>query len=235
MPQYQLAPDVFLCLSGNHFVFLDLRRNKYLCLNRRNTQIAMRILIGFSESADVLNEKRSDDNLRVVEALLDAGLVARRDDTEHRLIQLPIQVPSRALPTPVYRQTSSIRASHAAVFLRASLKASAKLRWYSMHDTVHTVRKRKHRRVRRNSQDREPLAELVAAFRRLRPFYMRNYRCLYDSLALVEFLAQYDYFPQWVFGVRAEPFNAHCWVQEGEYLLNDITDNVRTYTPIMAV
>jgi hypothetical protein len=64
---------------------------------------------------------------------------------------------------------------------------------------------------------------------------VRKHVCLYDSLALVEFLAHYRLFPQWVFGVMAEPFAAHCWVQQDDRVLNDSVDYVRGFTPIMVV
>lgn len=72
-------------------------------------------------------------------------------------------------------------------------------------------------------------------FQYLRPYYIRKYLCLYDSLALLEFLAHYRIFPQWVFGVTGQPFNAHCWIQESDCVLNDTLEHVRGFTPIMAV
>jgi hypothetical protein len=60
-------------------------------------------------------------------------------------------------------------------------------------------------------------------------------RCLHDSLALLEFLARYDIFPDWAFGVRARPFVAHCWVQHGDIVFNDTVEHVAGYTPIMVV
>lgn len=58
---------------------------------------------------------------------------------------------------------------------------------------------------------------------------------MFDSLALLHFLARYRQFPRWVYGVKLKPFRAHCWVQAGDVVVNDIVDNVRGYTPIMSV
>jgi hypothetical protein len=33
----------------------------------------------------------------------------------------------------------------------------------------------------------------------------------------------------------AEPFGAHCWLQERDYLLNDAVERVGMYTPIMVI
>jgi hypothetical protein len=76
----------------------------------------------------------------------------------------------------------------------------------------------------------------VAAFLRARPFFFgARDACVRDSLAMGEFLAAEGFYPNWVFGVSTDPFEAHCWLQIGEVVLNDTPDNVRTYTPIMAV
>ena len=75
---------------------------------------------------------------------------------------------------------------------------------------------------------------LASIFNVWRAYYVRPSLCLFDSLCLLEFLACYALFPKWVFGVNAEPFQAHCWVQEGTAVLNDTVERVSAYTPIMS-
>lgn len=84
-------------------------------------------------------------------------------------------------------------------------------------------------------QARRDLGELVSIFHALRPFYVRRYRCLFDSLCLIEFLATFGHFPQWVFGVKAAPFGAHCWVQKDRCVLNEHVECVRSFTQILVV
>lgn len=38
-----------------------------------------------------------------------------------------------------------------------------------------------------------------------------------------------------VIGVRAEPFAAHSWVQVDQVVLNDTAEEVRRFTPILAL
>jgi hypothetical protein len=52
---------------------------------------------------------------------------------------------------------------------------------------------------------------------------------------LVNFLAGYGVFPQWVFGVKTDPFYAHCWVQQGSFVFNDTPDYIRGFSPILVV
>ncbi|NJO13234.1 MAG: lasso peptide biosynthesis B2 protein [Gammaproteobacteria bacterium] len=65
-------------------------------------------------------------------------------------------------------------------------------------------------------------------------FASRN-RCLFHSLALIEYLARHELYPRWVFGVQAVPFAAHCWVQQEGQVLNDTVEHVSRYTPILSI
>jgi hypothetical protein len=236
---YHLADDVFLCLSGNRIVFLDLRRNQYLCLNRRNTQTAIDLFTGSTEpDATPLREERatdSEDTRLVAQALADRGLLAQDDRSGKEGVSVRIQTPENVLLLEGCRPKPTVRLHHWTVCFRSLLKASGKLRWYSMQRTVRSVENQKRRCVKLQITDDDELRELVAIFHHLRPFYVREYLCLFDSLALLEFLAHYHHFPLWVFGVKAEPFGAHCWVQENDCVLNDTVEFVREFTPIMVI
>jgi hypothetical protein len=121
-------------------------------------------------------------------------------------------------------------------FSVAVAKAAALLRLRSLEAIVARVRRRKPAEPRRSSGDGPGCDELAALFARLRPFLFTGHdRCLFESLALLEFLATYGHHPQWVFGVRARPFAAHCWVQHGSIVLNDTLEHVSGFTPIMQV
>jgi hypothetical protein len=104
-----------------------------------------------------------------------------------------------------------------------------------MLKTVQSIRQRKGRANDRIKLNETELSMLVAVFTQLRPFYPRAYLCLYDSLALLEFLSRHHYYPLWTFGVKSDPFGAHCWVQWRDLVLNDAVARVRQYTPIMTV
>jgi hypothetical protein len=76
---------------------------------------------------------------------------------------------------------------------------------------------------------------LISEFFAWRGFYSRPNACLLDSLSLLHFLARFHIFPSWVFGVIAEPFQAHCWLQWRDLVLNDSLPHIEGYTPIMLV
>lgn len=239
---YQLAPGVHFCTSDGRIVFLDLRRNRYLCLNRRNSENAA-ILIG---GPDLFNEKRhapvdaavysnTEDTRLLVAALIQKGLLTRGSANGGETACCHIPLAARSTLSAKSKAKRAASAINWASFIRASLTASWKLRWYSMQRTVESVKHRKQGHPLAPTNGQQNLPELVEIFNCLRPYYIRRYLCLYDSLALIEFLALYQLFPRWVFGVTAEPFNAHCWVQERDQVLNDTVEYVRSFTPIMAI
>jgi hypothetical protein len=102
-----------------------------------------------------------------------------------------------------------------------------------------TLARIEQRRIRARSpaaaSDVQHISGLMTAFQDLRPLYPRPYLCLFDSLALLEFLAGYRSFPRIVFGVVADPFHAHCWLQEGNMVLNDDLERIGHYKPILSL
>ena len=238
-PPYRLADDVFLCLADNRYVFLDLRRDQYLSLNQRNTDRVIALFSGsdtaVSETPEGRNVSGCDKTQRVVQTLVDKGIFVTTGESGKAVEITTTDKPERALLAEDEDYKPIVRLGHWIMFLRASVKATWKLRFYSMKRAVHSVNRQKQQRNESYPVEHETLRQLLAIFHHLRPFYGRKYLCLFDSLALIEFLAYYRLYPQWVFGVIAEPFGAHCWVQNGQYILNDRPEHVRRYTPIMVV
>lgn len=73
------------------------------------------------------------------------------------------------------------------------------------------------------------------SFEAARSWFPGGRRCLPDSLALHRMLSRRGLSAMLVIGVRNQPFRAHCWVQSGEWLLNDRLDAVLGLTPILAI
>jgi hypothetical protein len=120
-------------------------------------------------------------------------------------------------------------------------RAHAAARWALRHRPIKAVVEEAQQRKNRAqlsslATDISAIRPLVTAFLYLRPwFYTARNACLLDSLTLVNFLASYGVFPEWVFGVKTDPFYAHCWVQQGECVFNDTHDYVRGFSPILVV
>lgn len=237
-PLYQLAANVFACLSDGHYVFLDLPRNQYFCLNADNSRVADRMLRGsLSQRPSSTSCRKSDDDAleRVTHALTQQGLITRRHSDWAQADRPRIAAVRKEISPIENEHKPSLRVDYCTAFFLASISASWKLRRYSMLKIVSSISEIKHQELEMEHQTHESLSSLTKIFHYLRPLYVRQYLCLYDSLALVHFLAKYHFFPLWVFGVKTQPFSAHCWVQAGDCVLNDKLDFVHEYTPIMAI
>jgi hypothetical protein len=237
---FRQADDVYACFCDNRLVFLHLTENKYLCLGKRHSHLALALYQDTSDArSKALDAEQQAINeeevIPIVRALRKRGIFVPTAQGGRQVALAYTQAATRTLLPLAGPADLRISVSHRREFVRATIKASWVLRCRSMHRIVSDVRQRKQRRKLSESTDWAFLRELVAIFFSIRPFYPRKYLCLYDSLALIEFLALFNLFPQWVFGVTAEPFRAHCWVQEADVILNDSLDFARIYKPIMSI
>lgn len=234
-----LADGVFLCVVERHAVMLDLKADTYSA-----------VPLGEDPGGELDSEHQLEHwLLRQLHphkaSLLQAGvLVAGTDGGTPVSAYRSLLSPERHFlgrdDTRCFGRTGEATRSlrigiHDVVrFMSACARASRLLKTRPIGEVVAAVRARKER-GRKVSARTDDLRRQVLIFRRLRPLYPRPYLCLFDALALVEFLACRGHYPAWVFGVQLEPFGAHCWVQIDERVLNEETEYAREFTPIMAV
>jgi hypothetical protein len=245
--RYRLAPSVHACRLRGHVVLLDVRRDEYLGIDAADSHGFASLIDGWPVPDPAGFEPVLTDTVGATALLemLEKGIVQARGARPQRHGRWPARETTVTLPAPAealiegYSSDSShIRFALAARFVAASLSARALLRCRTLEYVVGRVRARNRRaseRVR-DPIDLERLRICVGSFRRLCPVLFTTQKaCLFDSLALSEFLAGYRYFPRWVFGVAADPFAAHCWLQQDAVVVNDTPDHVGRFTPIMIV
>ena len=238
---YYLSPHTFVCLSNGHYVFLDLKNDDYLCLRRAHTD-AVRDVLGHevvNNGVSTVDRRAADcDAMKseIVRELVKSKLLVEDPSEGKEISKGIIDAPVASLIDQLNSNSPAIGAREVRRFFLAAIEAAVSLRYRSLERTVRRIEERK--TVRNNesrSVDGGTLVELFHVFQTLRPFYPRPYLCLFDSLAYLNFLSRYNLFPTWVYGVKVEPFFAHCWVQAGDKVINDSMHRVRDYTPIMAI
>lgn len=72
-------------------------------------------------------------------------------------------------------------------------------------------------------------------FRELLPWVPFQGQCLFRSVMLQAYLRRRGLASTLVFGCQTWPFEAHCWVQCGDLVLDDGVDHVAGFTPLMAI
>jgi hypothetical protein len=231
-----LRKHVFFCLTDAHCVFLDLLHDNYLCACRDDILDLSPRLFGWS-SAPPVDRRRPAEQLDSLAAqLLEAGLVTTVTNDTRAAIPTRNDVPRRTLHDGSYFPIWRLQPSDWIKFALASTRAHWCLTHWPLARTVDSIARqtadsRRHQPI----LDHDKLADLAKRFRTLRNIFPRSYLCLFDSLALLNFLAYHDVTAAWVFGVTSEPFSAHCWVQVDELVVNDPLDRARLFTPIMTV
>jgi hypothetical protein len=239
MARYGLADHVFVCVNGEHLVLLDLKADRYWALEAAQTVGLDAVIegwpVGCDEPADSRNNSLSAETTEAIATLRGRGLLVEGVPPGKKATPVSANVPQRdwvSEPDAARRP----RAASWMRFLAAAMRAKILLRVLPFQRVIQRVKRRKERAGGGTSLDIARARELVQAFAHYRVFvFSSRNECLYDSLALLEFLAAYRIHPEWVFGVQTRPFEAHCWVQLGDIVCNDTVEHVSGYTPIMVV
>lgn len=225
---YFLAPQVSFCACDGQTVLMDPARDRYLQLSGAQAAWFSELEApsgagGLSEAAETFAARLAARGLLVKSAVAGrpvrafAGAQACRDLTHE-----PAFVRPRA-ELQYAPATGLAIASASRLLARRALPGvlSGAAHW------------------KRRSRPAPVLGRqirLAARYHALTPYFMRTRdACKLHSAALVRFLSLFGEPAEWVFGVRLNPFGAHCWVQCGQTLLNDSLDRVREFRPILSV
>jgi len=233
-----LQPHVYLCRGKRHWVILDVNRDKYLCVDRRQFELLGPSLRGWAESAGPSGCDAAAPNagLALANDLLRLEILSERPAIAKDALPTAYSLPTEAIDPDLPARSPWSSCTHAGSFFMSSARACRELRGQHFQSIVELVRDSKNGRLDRAGPfDIQRASSLVSVFNRLRLFYPSSYLCLFDSLALIHFLARFHVYPDWVFGVNADPFEAHCWVQAGSVVLNDTVERVSAFTPIMSI
>jgi hypothetical protein len=215
---YSLPEGVHFCSRPGGGVFLDIRRDRYFGLSEASARRLTDADCGYSVE---------------VASLVSRGLLK---EGEGRPVAAPVVVPvDFALCDPDEFLQMTITARHGLAFVRAFVTAAWLARWCSLDCIVKRVTRIAPRDCRQPGS-LDLLRVLMGVFFRLRPLaYTKKNRCLLDSLVLIEFLTHFGFRPNFVIGVKPQPFAAHSWVQYDRYVLNGTVECVRAFTPILVI
>lgn len=216
MTGYALREGLTFCRVDGRFIFLDLPRDRYFCLSPTADQAFLDVTAG-------------DSPMWVAAALRDGLLRETAHDTP------PVACTPPALPR------ASLHDSHDMVswtrVLGALTRRSASRAWLRarpLEAVLDRVQERKSSRADVELPEAQ-VSRLAAAYRRAGMLISAQDQCLATSLAVAWQLAGLGATPHLIIGVKLRPFQAHCWVQLGDVVVNDQLDAVRLFTPILVV
>ena len=83
--------------------------------------------------------------------------------------------------------------------------------------------------------DLEAISARAETFFQLLPFAPRTGACLFQAELLLRFLNAKGLDADWVFGVRAWPFLAHCWLQVDDVCVSQSAETLSHFHPILVI
>ena len=219
---YVLGSGIHFCETGGRLVFLDLPRDRYVCLEEAAEAVFRQIILeGAGEGAHP-----------ALDALVRQGILSLADRPQNPQPP-PVLVPAERSGLD---RTASIKPSHLGVVKAglALLAARYSLRRTGLAQTLDALARRSlaEKTDERRAQDIDSVA---AAFARLDLWLSPLDQCLPRSIAIASVLARRRICARLVIAVRLRPFLAHSWVQAGGLVINDRPDAVRTFSPILVI
>jgi hypothetical protein len=224
---FYLARDTYFSYRGNAAILMHVSKDKYHFLD----ESAARLL------SDLSNAKYSEtlQSHPDLADLVTKGVLVTDSSKGKQIKATEYSSPTETFCRPIGEPPVRITVTDALNFIWAAATADTQLRFRSTDQIVARIERRKRRPLVSHTPDLQSARKLTAKFKLLRPIYPVDFLCLFDSLALLQFLARYCLFPSWVFAVRLEPFTAHCWVEQAGILFNETIDKAASYTPVMIV
>lgn len=213
---YILGEGVSYCRVLDSYIFLDLRRDRYFALGTE-AACAFGALLSGSET----------DAAALADLMID-GVLKRTDGGELPQHQTALVVHGSLLRAGMPTGPGGI-----AEALSRRLAAELTLGMRGLRGCV-----AKARRISERALPPPDMAKAISAsatFAASSLWRSRMARCVSISLATLGWFAARDCHATMVVGVKLHPFEAHCWVQVGDLLVNDEVDQVRPFVPILAV
>jgi hypothetical protein len=193
-------------------VFLDVSADAYLCLVEGGEHLTL----GPEGVVESSPEAALD--------LIEAGLLVVSGPNGERS---EIRRPARSL-APLGRWSGPKQIWEALLVNRTAASA---VRHLTFSDVLALAAAcNPHRKV-----DSRAVVSASRGFDRLAPWLPHDGVCLMRSLQQRLWLARQGLHADWVFGVRTWPFEAHCWLQAGDVVLDDTFDHASGFVPIMVV
>lgn len=236
MARYGLARHVFVCVDEEYIVILDVRQDRYFTFEAAKTAALAGEVPGWPVSASESGVPSSVVD-EVAAPLRTRGWLLEASGESKDATPVRNTTPAAELAEGGESRSPRLSIGLWFSFVAASLFAKLALRFWRFERVIKRVARRRARHAGVGRPlDVERARQLFYAFGRMRVFlFSTRDECLHDSLAVIEFLARYGLYPNWVFGVRARPFEAHCWVQHAGVVFNDTVEQVGAYAPIMIV
>ncbi|MGN8001176.1 lasso peptide biosynthesis B2 protein [Sphingomonas sp. 22176] len=218
---YSLRDGISYCEVGDRLLFLDIVADRYFCLSQIVEHSFRQMVDGMLPVDD-----------RHLEGLVSRGMLIPSARTETPALCAPIPVPSSSILDRPLGPVGWIATSRALASLDST---RLRLRWSGLGRTLSHFKARKTRLAQSGAPAKGKIDKIMAGFAAASRIRSQRDNCLAQSIAVASRMIELGVSPELVLGVQLGPFCAHCWVQQGDRVINDRVDMVRTFTPILVL
>lgn len=220
----RLRDGISFCWIERRAVFLDLDADRYFCLPA-DANSAFEAL--------VMQEGVDDASLQALVPLIARGALIAADVSCPPI--RPTWVPS-ATTSLLDNDSARARPLGIAQAVAARLFTTAQLSGRPLASIIATIRRAKHG-LSPDATGAFRLTQCRVAhdFDAANRVSSANGRCLVNAIAAMRTLVAHGSPADMIFGVRLNPFMAHCWVQGPYGLVTDRLDQTSGFTPILAI
>lgn len=225
MTQLGLHRDLSYCRIDDHLIFLDIQNDRYFRLAAPLESALVTYLSGGNAP---------DHSIR---RLIEQQILIDEPTGSDRSPPFFANIPTRSA---VEETTRARRTSFSEILDTLTIVGSTQLQLKNrgLKQALCKLADLRGKQTSRPSAPRHNETDALdasTAFRSARLYVPIDTCCLLDSIAMVKFLAKRELYANLVFGVTADPFSAHCWVQYGTTVLNDALGHVLAHTPIRVI
>lgn len=197
----------------NHFVFLDLRDGSYKSIKMADIESQIRDSIMLCDSSSSING---------------ASSVISSYDYHHKFGDVVGAGSAKKIPCKMW--LSSL--TH---YLRAYIRARSLYDSYDL-GLIKTLIADTHEKIDKLTESRLATIEVYAQiFKAVHAILSPNANCLVSSIAGLLFFQYNNIQTSIVFGVKIDPFRAHCWLEWNKKIVNESESVSVEYSPIFVV
>lgn len=219
--RFRLRDNLHWCISAGRVIFLDVEADRYFCLPTHAEAAFIRLASGD------IDPKAAED----LHPLVRRGLLIEDQLSSGLRPAQSVEPASGDLPLEPYWKPNAFELARA---FASEIAIGWHLRRRSFAQVVNGI-------VANPANGTEPreldatLRGIVSASAAVSLVLRAADRCLVRAIAAHAVCRRRGINPKLVFGVRINPFGAHCWVQLGSTVLIGEFEQVRLYTPIMVL
>lgn len=229
---YYLVKQVFVCFFDEHVVFLDIKRDQYGAIGRREAESLAGLVAGWpdcaSDGASISLE--SDGTAQLVDDLVAQGILTKSSEVGKSASPISLETSETVCTASA---DGTLPVAVALKFVAAFIAGSCAFAFLSLERNMNRIRSRRTRSFPTSGPTHAELQRALATYERCARLVgrlLRNH--VHSRIVQIEYLAGLRIYPNWVFGVHVPPFSAYSWLQQSAMPLGEDLKVLRQYRPI---